>query len=88
MSPRVLKDAKIAGGYRFFFYSNEGEGIARENPHIHVRKGRRQAKFWLESEIELARAKGFRDHELAEIARIIEEYRDQILEEWNEHFGE
>ncbi|MCP4153073.1 MAG: DUF4160 domain-containing protein, partial [bacterium] len=33
-------------GYRFFFYSNEGETLAPL--HIHVRKGEAVAKFWLE----------------------------------------
>ena len=32
-------------GYRFFFYSNEGE--PREPLHVHVRKGEAEAKFWL-----------------------------------------
>jgi hypothetical protein len=33
-------------GYRFFFYSNEGD--PREPIHIHVMKGVCTAKFWLE----------------------------------------
>ncbi|AEG50797.1 hypothetical protein Sphch_3183 [Sphingobium chlorophenolicum L-1] len=32
-------------GYRFHFYANEGD--PREPVHIHVRKGRDNAKFWL-----------------------------------------
>jgi CRISPR/Cas system-associated endonuclease Cas1 len=87
MTPKILKDANIKGGYSFLFYSNEGEGVAREAPHIHVRKGRMQAKFWLDPEVNLARAKGFQDHELRDIRRIIETYRDQILSEWEEFFG-
>ncbi|MGZ5876149.1 MAG: DUF4160 domain-containing protein [Bradyrhizobium sp.] len=31
------------GPYRAFFYSNEGG----EPPHIHVRSGDAEAKFWL-----------------------------------------
>jgi hypothetical protein len=31
------------GPYRAFFYSNEGG----EPPHIHVRSGNYEAKFWL-----------------------------------------
>lgn len=38
--PTVLK----IGGYRFFFYSNEGN----EPPHIHVEKSDSLAKFWLD----------------------------------------
>jgi hypothetical protein len=31
------------GPYRAFFYSNEGG----EPPHVHVRAGEKEAKFWL-----------------------------------------
>ena len=31
------------GPYRAFFYSNEGS----EPPHVHVRSGDKEAKFWL-----------------------------------------
>lgn len=86
MTPRVLKGANIRGGYKFLFYSNEGEGLAREAPHIHVRRGRNQAKFWLEP-VALARATGFKDHEVRDIHRIIEEYQDQLIDEWNQYFG-
>ena len=39
-------------GYRFHFYSNEGDPL--EPPHIHVRKGRDDAKFWLQPEVVVA----------------------------------
>lgn len=43
-------------GYQFLFYSlDDGEP-----PHIHVRKGRGQAKFWL-SDCQLAKTEGFAD---------------------------
>jgi len=32
-------------GWRFFFYSREGMPL--EPPHVHVRKDRSEAKFWL-----------------------------------------
>lgn len=32
-------------GYRFFFYSNEGD--PREPIHVHVMKGDGEAKFWV-----------------------------------------
>ena len=31
-------------GWRFFFYSNEGD----EPIHVHCQKGEREAKFWLD----------------------------------------
>ena len=40
--PTVLRDA----GYRFFFYSDEGDPL--EPPHVHVTAGEGVAKFWLD----------------------------------------
>ena len=74
--PTVLR----IGRYRFYFYSNEGI----EPPHIHVKAGSDQAKFWLEP-IGLAANYGFRGHELNEIARLLQEYQGLLLEAWNEH---
>ncbi len=70
------------GRYRFHFFSNEGD----EPPHIHVKAGEDQAKFWLES-IQLASNYGFKGHELNEIARIVQEYQQEFLEAWHEHLG-
>ena len=47
-------------GFRFFFYSNEGE--PREPMHVHVMKGGHEAKFWLGREVALARSRGFDAH--------------------------
>ena len=60
--PTVLRE----GGYRFFFFSREGE----EPPHIHVEQAERYAKFWLRP-ISLASSYGFRSHELATLNRLI-----------------
>ena len=35
------------GPYRFYFYAHENQDT-REPPHIHVRSGDGEAKFWLE----------------------------------------
>lgn len=43
-------------GYRFFFFSNEGN--PREPIHVHVRKDGSRAKFWL-SPVGLANNQGF-----------------------------
>ncbi len=76
--PTILR----IGRYRFHFFSNEGE----EPPHIHVKAGEDQAKFWLEP-IQLASNYGFKGHELSEIARIVQKHREEFLEAWNEHLG-
>jgi hypothetical protein len=71
-------------GFRFHFYSDEGD--PREPAHIHVRKGRDNAKFWLRPEITIAYSKGFNRHVLAELIDVIEERRDEIESAWNDHF--
>ena len=70
------------GGYRFLFFSvDRGEPM-----HIHVAKDRAYAKYWMQPLV-LARSRNFRSHELNEIARLIEEYRQEIERKWHEHFG-
>ncbi len=76
--PTVLRE----GRYRFHFFSNEGQ----EPPHIHVKAGGDQAKFWL-SPIELAANYGFRGYELNQIERIIRKHQDKLVGAWNEHFS-
>ena len=71
------------GPYRLFFYSSDG----REPPHVHVRRDRAMAKFWL-NPVRLASSRRFDDHELRELQRTVEENRLRILEAWNEHFGD
>ncbi len=64
-------------GYRFWFY----EADLDEPPHVHAGKENREAKFWL-NPIAVAIARGFREHELNEIERIISEYKDDLLDAW------
>jgi hypothetical protein len=58
----------------------------REPAHIHVAHSGRYAKFWLEP-VALADVRGFRDHELTEILKIVNEHREIFLEKWHEYFG-
>ncbi|MBM4034842.1 MAG: DUF4160 domain-containing protein [Planctomycetes bacterium] len=68
------------GPYRFFFYSNEGD----EPAHIHARRERSLAKFWLEP-VALAASTGFAAHELRRIEVHVAENRRRFLEAWNEY---
>ncbi len=77
--PTVLR----VGRYRFFFYSNEG----REPPHIHVKAAQDEAKFWL-NPVELVANYGFNGRELNEVERLVDQHRSELVEAWNEHFGE
>ena len=67
-------------GYRFFFFSGEGQ----EPAHVHVEQAGRYAKFWL-NPVSLARSRGFRSGEISEIQRIVEENRTLFEERWHEH---
>ena len=71
-------------GFRFFFYSNEGD--PREPVHIHVMKDGGEAKFWLHP-VAVARSSGFDARSLRMIARIVEDNRARIEEAWDGHFG-
>lgn len=76
--PTVLR----IGRYRFLFFSNEG----MEPPHIHVKAGEDEVKFWLDP-VELAANYGFKAHELNEVEQIVREYQMVLIEAWNEHLG-
>ena len=70
------------GPYRFFFFSNEG----LEPRHIHVRRDRNLAKFWLDS-VALASSVGIQVHELRELERLVAENRQTLVEAWDGFFG-
>lgn len=70
------------GPYRAFFYSNEGS----EPPHIHVRSGDREAKFWLH-DLDMAVNAGFPAHEISDIIRHLRDNREALVKAWHEHFG-
>lgn len=73
-------------GYRFHFFSNEGD--PREPVHVHVTKDGKDAKFRLQPTITLAYSHGFTAHALAELARIVAAHRTEIEKVWHDHFGE
>lgn len=72
-------------GYRFFFYSNEGNPL--EPVHIHVRNADAEAKFWLTPEVLLARNDGFNARDLKELVDVVEQNSTLFVEAWNEYFG-
>lgn len=73
-------DDLCVGPYRFFFYSNEHG----EPAHIHVRRDRALAKFWLEP-VALAKSRHFAAHEMSVISQHVETNLQKLLEAWNEH---
>lgn len=72
-------------GYRFFFYSNEGNPA--EALHVHVRKDERVAKFWLEPTVSLAESYRMKPHELNELQKVVEKNVKMIKRAWYEYFG-
>ena len=73
---------KRIGPYEFRFYVR---GEAMERPHIHVRRDRNAAKFWLDV-VSCASMQGFAEHELSRIERLVQLHRDEFLEAWHEFF--
>lgn len=69
-------------GFRFHFYSHE----PNEPPHIHAKKDRCAAKFWL-SPVALARSQGFTEQEIGVLLRKEREKRSRFLEAWHGYFG-
>ena len=78
MSPTIFREK----GYRFYFLSNEEDRI-----HIHVTSESGEAKFWLEPIVSLAAYHKLTPKKLSEIQGIIEEHKDEIIQEWRQHFG-
>ena len=71
-------------GYRFFFYSNEGD--PREPIHIHVMKDGCMARFWLEP-VCLAESARFDARALRELEQIVQDRAEDIRRAWRDHFG-
>ena len=78
MSPTVFR----SGGYRFFFFSREEQRL-----HVHVMSANGEAKFWLEPEVELARAVGYSAKDIRRIETLIKDREDELIAAWRAHFG-
>jgi hypothetical protein len=78
MTPTVFREK----GHRFYFLSNEEKRV-----HIHVTCEDGEAKYWLEPIVSLAVSHGLNPRKLNEIQKIVEEYRNEIIEAWQRHFN-
>jgi len=76
--PTVLRH----GPYRFFFVSHD----RAEPPHVHVRREKMVAKFWLDP-VALQQSGGYNPRELNTIAALVRDHRGMLLERWHEFFG-
>ena len=68
------------GPYRIQFF----EADLVERAHVHIRRERLEAKYWLAPEIELFRNRGFEGYELTRIKRLLDQNRDRLLKLWEE----
>ncbi len=76
--PTVLIDE-----YKFRFYSSD----FREPPHVHIFRGEKQAKIWLDP-IEVQTNYGYNQSELNKIIQLTKDNRDRLLEIWHDHFDQ
>ena len=70
------------GPYSFIFFSSD----RGEPAHIHVKRDRQVAKFWLEP-VALVTNRGFRAHELRRVTRLVRQHQATLLEAWHDYFG-
>ncbi len=77
--PTILK----VGPYRFFFYAGDKD----EPQHIHVERDDKIAKFWLDP-VRLQVSSGFNRNEIGKIEKTINEHRSELMEAWNDYFGD
>lgn len=54
--------------------------------HVHVVSGDGEAKFWLKPDIGLAKNYHYLREQLKDIKKLIEEYCDELINAWQEHF--
>ena len=77
-----MPTAMRSAGFRFFFYSNEGD----QPPHIHVERQGSTAKFWL-APVESARSTGMSDVDMRRAHRLVMTNQEYLREVWHEFFG-
>lgn len=75
--PTVL----IMDGFRFYFYSEEGN----EPIHIHVAYGNGRGKFRIKPDVILANSIGFSAKEIKRAKKLIQENHKLIEDKWNEY---
>lgn len=72
-------------GYRFFFFSNEGNPL--EPCHIHVRKGSTIAKFWIVPDVRLEQVYDMSPQELRKLLTVVKQNQELIKRKWDEYFS-
>jgi len=70
-------------GYKFRFYSSD----IFEPPHVHVIKGEKVAKIWLQP-VTIQSNYGYNAAELNRILKLTRKHQPQLLEAWNDYFSQ
>jgi hypothetical protein len=76
-----MPTALQVGLYSFISFSSD----RGEPPHIHVKRDKQLVKYWLDP-IALQTNRGFKEHELNQIAKLIGEHKTALLEAWHDYF--
>ena len=74
--PTLLRER----GFRFSFFSAD----CQERRHVHVRKDRNEAKYWLDP-VSLERNARFSDNELRQIEDIIYDHLEELRKAWDDY---
>lgn len=75
----------LVAGWRFFFYSNEGN----EPVHVHAEKADKECKYWLiveDFEVIEVISYNLSPPDKREVKKIIYEHFDYIVSEWQRYF--
>jgi len=67
-------------GLRGYFFSGDHPPV-----HLHVVKGSATAKIQVEPEIKVLENKGLKPKELSTALELVEKFREEIMEMWNEY---
>ncbi len=78
MMPTIYQERE----YRFFFYA----GDQGEPAHVHVEKGEKDGKVWLEPEVKIKYLNNFKAQERKEVMRIVEKNVELLKAKWYEFF--
>ena len=71
-------------GFRFIFYSNDGD--PREPVHIHITGANGEAKSWIASDVTLAASAGLDARSLRRLSSLIEARQMEIERPSHDHF--
>ena len=76
--PTVLRQF----GYRFFFYSNEGQ----EPPHVHIEGHGGEMKVWLQP-VKVSEAYNIPLHKQSKVIEVVKKNKRKLLNAWRHFYG-